>query len=96
MTAPWREGRRPGALRSRRARERRAVVRDAPTPSSLPPPSAPAPAAPLPQVHLSEEVGDLLQWMLSPDPRDRPNLASVMTHAWVVNGEVHPPHLPHG
>merc|ERR1719401_1928842 len=26
-------------------------------------------------IYLSEEVGDLLQWMLSPNPRDRPNLA---------------------
>lgn len=46
-------------------------------------------------VYLSEEAGDLLQWMLSPNPKDRPSLAQVMLHEWVVNGDVHPPHLQH-
>mmetsp|Transcript_2356 Transcript_2356/g.4162 ORF Transcript_2356/g.4162 Transcript_2356/m.4162 type:complete len:81 (+) Transcript_2356:144-386(+) len=47
------------------------------------------------QIYLSEEVGDLLQWMLSPNPKDRPTLAHVMSHEWVMNGEVHPPNLQH-
>mmetsp|Transcript_29150 Transcript_29150/g.61882 ORF Transcript_29150/g.61882 Transcript_29150/m.61882 type:complete len:471 (-) Transcript_29150:161-1573(-) len=44
-------------------------------------------------IHLSEEVCDLLQWMLSPNPNDRPTLAHVMLHEWVMNGEIHPPNL---
>ena len=42
-------------------------------------------------VYLSEEAGDLLQWMLSPNPVHRPTLAQVMNHDWVLNGEVQPP-----
>ena len=42
-------------------------------------------------VHLSEEAGDLLQWMLAPNPADRPSLSQVMMHEWVVRGEIHPP-----
>mmetsp|Transcript_16506 Transcript_16506/g.26945 ORF Transcript_16506/g.26945 Transcript_16506/m.26945 type:complete len:476 (+) Transcript_16506:276-1703(+) len=46
-------------------------------------------------IFLSEEAGDLLQWMLSPNPKDRPTLAQIMSHDWVKNGEVHPPTLQH-
>jgi serine/threonine protein kinase len=42
-------------------------------------------------VRLSEDGGDLLKWMLSPNPLDRPTLAQVMLHEWVVRGEVRPP-----
>jgi hypothetical protein len=44
-----------------------------------------------PPVHLSNEVGNLLQWMMSPNPVDRPTLEQVMLHDWVVRGEVIPP-----
>lgn len=37
---------------------------------------------------LSPEAGDLLQSMLQLDPRDRLSLAEVMSHPWVVLGEV--------
>jgi serine/threonine protein kinase len=43
------------------------------------------------EIRLSEEVGDLLQWMLSPNPIDRPSLAQVMMHDWVIRGEIRPP-----
>jgi len=43
------------------------------------------------EIRLSEEVGDLLQWMLSPNPIDRPSLAQVMMHDCVIRGEVRPP-----
>mmetsp|Transcript_18849 Transcript_18849/g.39520 ORF Transcript_18849/g.39520 Transcript_18849/m.39520 type:complete len:462 (+) Transcript_18849:396-1781(+) len=46
-------------------------------------------------IHLSEELGNLMQWMLSPNPKDRPTLAHVMSHEWVMNGEVHPPNVQH-
>lgn len=42
-------------------------------------------------VHLTEEAGNLLQWMLMPNPYDRPTLAQVMWHDWVANEEVQPP-----
>ena len=45
-------------------------------------------------VHISEQVGNLLQWMLSPNPADRPTLSQVMLHEWVVDGEIEPP-VPH-
>ncbi|KAL7543524.1 hypothetical protein ACHAXR_012814 [Thalassiosira sp. AJA248-18] len=47
------------------------------------------------EIFLSEEAGDLLQWMLSPNPENRPTLEQVMSHAWVVDGEVQPPNLQH-
>ena len=43
------------------------------------------------KVSLSEEAGDLLQWMLAPNPADRPTLSQVMLHEWVVRGEVQLP-----
>ncbi|KAL7537376.1 hypothetical protein ACHAXR_007783, partial [Thalassiosira sp. AJA248-18] len=46
-------------------------------------------------IFISEEAGGLLQWMMSPNPEDRPTLEQVMLHEWVVNGEVHPPNLHH-
>lgn len=42
-------------------------------------------------IHLSDEVGNLLQWMMSPNPVNRPTLEQVMLHDWVVRGEVVPP-----
>ena len=42
-------------------------------------------------VHLSDEAGNLLQWMMQPNPVDRPTLEQVMLHDWVVRGEVVPP-----
>ncbi|VEU37491.1 unnamed protein product [Pseudo-nitzschia multistriata] len=42
-------------------------------------------------VHLSEDAGDLLQNMMKVDPRERLTLAEVMSHPWVVNGDVQPP-----
>ncbi|EJK61040.1 hypothetical protein THAOC_18529 [Thalassiosira oceanica] len=42
-------------------------------------------------IHLTEEAGNLLQWMLMPNPYDRPTLAQVMWHDWVANEEVQPP-----
>ncbi|KAL9182743.1 hypothetical protein ACHAXT_004022 [Thalassiosira profunda] len=47
------------------------------------------------EIYLSQEVTELLQWMLSENPKDRPTLAQVMSHEWVMNGEVMPPHLQH-
>jgi len=46
------------------------------------------------EIYLSESCGHLLQWMLSPNPADRPTLAQVMMHEWVVDGEIQPP-VPH-
>ena len=46
-------------------------------------------------VYLSQEVTELLQWMLTENPKDRPTLAQVMSHEWVMSGEVLPPHLQH-
>ena len=43
------------------------------------------------QVYISEEAGHLLQWMLSPNPEDRPTLSQVMLHEWVVDGAIEPP-----
>jgi len=45
-------------------------------------------------INLSQDAGDLLQSMLQLDPRDRLNLAEVMSHPWVVNGEAHAPPPP--
>lgn len=45
-------------------------------------------------VNISESCGDLLQWMLQPNPRDRPTLSQVMLHEWVVEGDIEPP-VPH-
>lgn len=42
-------------------------------------------------VYISDEIGHLLQWMLQPDPAQRPTLKQVMMHDWVMNGEVMPP-----
>lgn len=42
-------------------------------------------------VHLSDEAGNLLQWMMQPNPVDRPTLEQVMLHDWVVRGEAVPP-----
>lgn len=43
------------------------------------------------EIRLSEELGHLLQWMLSPNAKDRPTLKQVMMHEWVMNGDVMPP-----
>ena len=40
---------------------------------------------------MSPDAGDLLQSMLQLDPRDRLSLAEVMSHPWVMLGEVMPP-----
>ncbi|KAL7460655.1 hypothetical protein ACHAXS_001100, partial [Conticribra weissflogii] len=42
-------------------------------------------------VDISDEAGKLLQWMLTLNPRNRPTLAQVMDHEWVVKGDVQPP-----
>lgn len=42
-------------------------------------------------MNLSEEAGDLLQSMLLLDPKDRLTLAEVLSHPWVVNGDVERP-----
>ena len=42
-------------------------------------------------IHLSREAGDLLQRMLQLDPSRRLTLAQVLTHPWVVCGEVQHP-----
>lgn len=42
-------------------------------------------------VHLSDDVGSLLQNMLQLDPRNRLTLDQVMRHPWVTFGEVQPP-----
>ncbi|KAL3777795.1 hypothetical protein HJC23_003568 [Cyclotella cryptica] len=43
------------------------------------------------EIYISEEAGHLLQWMLSPNPEDRPTLSQVMLHEWVVDGAIEPP-----
>jgi len=43
------------------------------------------------QIILSPEAGDLLQNMFQLDCRDRLTLAEIMSHPWVVNGEVQGP-----
>lgn len=43
------------------------------------------------EIIISPEAGDLLQNMLQLHPRDRLTLAEVMSHPWVVNGEVEGP-----
>mmetsp|Transcript_20487 Transcript_20487/g.40883 ORF Transcript_20487/g.40883 Transcript_20487/m.40883 type:complete len:462 (-) Transcript_20487:374-1759(-) len=43
------------------------------------------------EIFLSDEIAHLLQWMLRPNPAERPTLKQVMMHDWVVNGEVMPP-----
>lgn len=40
------------------------------------------------EINISDEAGDLLQCMLTLDPRKRLSLAEVMTHPWVTNPEV--------
>lgn len=45
-------------------------------------------------VHISEPCGQLLQWMLQPNPKDRPTLSQVMLHEWVVDGDIEPPVPP--
>lgn len=45
-------------------------------------------------IFLTDEAGDLMQTMLQLDPRDRMNLAEVMTHPWVTNSHVEPPSPP--
>jgi serine/threonine protein kinase len=42
-------------------------------------------------IYLSEEAGHLLQWMLSPNPKDRPTLSQVMLHEWVTDGPIEAP-----
>lgn len=42
-------------------------------------------------VQLSENAGDLLQWMLTLDVKARPTLAQVMDHAWVTDPDVQIP-----
>ena len=39
-------------------------------------------------IHLSTDAGELLQSLFQLNPRDRLTLYEVMTHPWVVNGEV--------
>lgn len=43
------------------------------------------------EIYISDEIGHLLQWMLRPNPAERPTLKQVMMHDWVLNGEVMPP-----
>lgn len=42
-------------------------------------------------INISEEAGDLMQNMLNFHPKDRLTLAEVLSHPWVVNGEVQAP-----
>jgi serine/threonine protein kinase len=43
------------------------------------------------QIFISPDAGELLQSMMQLDPRDRLTLAEVMSHPWVMNGEVRSP-----
>jgi len=45
-------------------------------------------------IHLSRDAGRLLQSMLTLDPSERPTLAQIMAHPWVVNGPEQAPPLP--
>ena len=45
-------------------------------------------------IFLSDEAGDLMQSMLRLDPRERLNLAEVLSHPWVTNENVEPPPPP--
>lgn len=42
-------------------------------------------------IHLSPDAGELLQSLFQLNPKDRPTLAEVMSHPWVVNGETQGP-----
>lgn len=46
------------------------------------------------EINLSQDAFDLLQSMLQSDPRERLTLAEIMSHPWVINGEIEPPPPP--
>jgi serine/threonine protein kinase len=45
-------------------------------------------------IQLSEEAGNLLQRMLTLDPRERPTLAEILADPWVTSDDVHVPPPP--